>query len=71
VNKALLKSPAFYADLVLTLASLLLASGLVTSDHTLHVVGWVVSILTTLGFHSLLPSAPKADAPAATEPAKQ
>ena len=52
MNTANLKSVAFWADLVLTVLSLVLATGLVTSVHWLQILGWVSGLLTTLGYHA-------------------
>lgn len=61
MNSANLKTVPFWADLLLTLGSLLLASGLVTSSSYVHAIGWIVSILGTMGFHSFLPAPAAAD----------
>lgn len=55
-TKPAYKTPAFIATAVATLLGLTLASGLVLPDHTAaHVVGWVLTILSTLGYKPWAP----------------
>jgi hypothetical protein len=48
-----LKTAAFWADLVLTLISIVLATGLITNNTYVQLLGWIVGVLTTLGYHAL------------------
>lgn len=52
MNLANLKTVAFWADLVLTVLSLVVATGVITSTAWIQVIGWVVGLLTTLGYHA-------------------
>ena len=52
MNTSNLKTVAFWADLVLTVISLVLATGVVTAASWVSALGWVTAVLTTLGYHA-------------------
>lgn len=63
--KAHATSLGSYAAVVLTLASTLLASGVIGPDTTAyHVLGYVAAVLTALGFKAATSTSP-ADKPSA------
>ena len=59
-----LRTVAFWADLLLTVVSLVLATGMVTNTTWVADMGWITAILTTLGYHAFnigtKPAAPPA-----------
>lgn len=47
------KTAGFWGTVVLTLLGLLLASGLVSAALLPHVIGWITTVLTALGYKGL------------------
>lgn len=62
-TKPFYKQPSFWIALVMTNLSLLLQNGYITDNTYAQPAGWVLTILTVLGYRAL---APKVEEPSTT-----